>query len=98
MGDEWDGPGCRRCYNVPLGSLTNKLYQAFKRHAELGYLALSTGLPNAILPGNIPAAEWDSWHTLIVTDELARVVSCCVPLVSRIFADTRRHTRVSSGG
>lgn len=46
---------------------------AFKRHAELGYLALSTGLSNVTLPGNIPAKEWDSWHTLIVTDELSRV-------------------------
>ena len=53
---------------------SNKLYQAFKRHAELGYLALSTGLSNITLPGNIPSEEWDSWHTLILTDELSRVV------------------------
>ncbi|RDL31528.1 putative acyl-CoA dehydrogenase [Venustampulla echinocandica] len=46
---------------------------AFKRHAELGYLALSTGLSNVPLPGGIPFEEWDSWHTLIVSDELTRV-------------------------
>lgn len=45
----------------------------FKRHAELGYLALATGL-DVKLPVDIPLAEWDSWHTLIVTDEMCRVV------------------------
>ncbi|KAH8802696.1 acyl-CoA dehydrogenase/oxidase [Xylogone sp. PMI_703] len=45
----------------------------FKRHAELGYLALATGLDNVPLPGGIPAKEWDNWHTLILTDELSRV-------------------------
>lgn len=50
------------------------VYQAFKRHAELGYLALSTDLSNVTLPGNIPYPEWDSWHSLIITDELSRVV------------------------
>jgi hypothetical protein len=48
--------------------------QAFKRHAELGYLAVVTGL-DIPLPGGIPLKEWDSWHTLILTDELSRVVS-----------------------
>ncbi|PQE19770.1 acyl- dehydrogenase protein [Rutstroemia sp. NJR-2017a WRK4] len=46
---------------------------AFKRHAELGYLALGAGILDSPLPGGIPFAEWDSWHTLIVTDELTRV-------------------------
>lgn len=46
---------------------------AFRRHAELGYLALTTGLPNVRLPGDIPADEWDSWHSLITNDELSRV-------------------------
>ncbi|QSZ32395.1 hypothetical protein DSL72_001969 [Monilinia vaccinii-corymbosi] len=46
---------------------------AFQRHAELGYLALYTGLPNIRLPGDIQFEEWDSWHTLIVTDELSRI-------------------------
>lgn len=39
----------------------------------MGYLALSTELPDAKLPGGIKPEEWDSWHTLIVTDELSRV-------------------------
>ncbi|KAH6671949.1 acyl-CoA dehydrogenase/oxidase [Halenospora varia] len=47
--------------------------KVFKRHAEMGYLALSTGLKNVPLPGGIPFEEWDSWHTLIVTDEQSRV-------------------------
>ncbi|KAM3087001.1 hypothetical protein ACMFMG_001110 [Clarireedia jacksonii] len=46
---------------------------AFKRHAELGHMALSAGLSGFPLPGGIPSSEWDSWHTLIVTDELSRV-------------------------
>ncbi|KAF7926639.1 uncharacterized protein EAE97_010148 [Botrytis byssoidea] len=46
---------------------------AWRRHAELGYLALSTGLSDVKLPGDIRPEEWDSWHTLIVTDELSRV-------------------------
>lgn len=25
------------------------------------------------LPADIPFEEWDSWHTLIVTDELSRI-------------------------
>lgn len=41
----------------------------------MGYLALSTGLKNVPLPGGISFEEWDSWHTLIVTDEQSRVVS-----------------------
>lgn len=56
------------------------LCQAFKRHAELGYWALSTGLANVTLPGNIPFEEWDFWHTLIVTDELSFVArTACNP-------------------
>ncbi|TGO87251.1 hypothetical protein BPOR_0238g00030 [Botrytis porri] len=47
--------------------------KAWRRHAELGYLALSTGLSDVKLPGDIKPEEWDSWHTLIVTDELSRV-------------------------
>ncbi|KAB8298892.1 hypothetical protein EYC80_001050 [Monilinia laxa] len=47
--------------------------RAFQRHAELGYLALGTGVPNVKLPGDIKFEEWDTWHTLIVTDELSRV-------------------------
>ncbi|KAF4634677.1 hypothetical protein G7Y89_g3418 [Cudoniella acicularis] len=46
--------------------------EVFKRHAE-GYLALSTGLRNLALPGGILFDEWDSWHTLIITDEQSRV-------------------------
>ncbi|KAG9240726.1 acyl-CoA dehydrogenase/oxidase [Calycina marina] len=46
---------------------------AWKRHAELGYLAITSGLPNVRLPGDIPFEEWDSWHTLILTDELNRL-------------------------
>ena len=49
--------------------------KAWKRHAELGYLAITTGLPNVKLPGDIPLEEWDSWHTLVLTDELNRLVS-----------------------
>jgi hypothetical protein len=51
-------------------------FQVFKRHAELGYLAVVTGL-DIPLPGGIPLKEWDSWHSLILTDELGRVVSRC---------------------
>jgi hypothetical protein len=37
-------------------------------------VGLITGLKNIRLPGDIPYEEWDSWHSLIVTDELSRVV------------------------
>ncbi|KAH8667618.1 acyl-CoA dehydrogenase/oxidase [Tricladium varicosporioides] len=47
--------------------------EVFKKHAEMGYLALSTGLKDVPLPGGIPFEEWDNWHTLIVTDEQSRV-------------------------
>ncbi|RQM06618.1 hypothetical protein DH86_00001250, partial [Scytalidium sp. 3C] len=47
--------------------------EVFKRHAELGYLAVTTGLDNIPWPGGIPAKEWDNWHTLILTDEINRV-------------------------
>ena len=74
---EWETagkvPDSARDINFFDGGSANKL-QAFKRHAELGYLALSTGLSNVTLPGNVPFAEWDSWHTLILTDEISRVV------------------------
>jgi hypothetical protein len=50
------------------------MIQAFKRHCELGYVGLSTGLPNIRMPGDIPFEEWDSWHSLVLTDELSRVV------------------------
>jgi hypothetical protein len=43
----------------------------------MGYLAGVTGISNVTLPGNIPPNEWDSWHTLILTDEISRVV--CPP-------------------
>ncbi|KFY98526.1 hypothetical protein V500_01626 [Pseudogymnoascus sp. VKM F-4518 (FW-2643)] len=46
---------------------------AFKRHTELGFHALHTKLDNVRLPGDIPLKDWDNWHTLIITDELARV-------------------------
>lgn len=45
-----------------------------KRHAELGYTALTTGLEDVRLPAGIPFREWDAWHSQIVTDELCRVV------------------------
>jgi hypothetical protein len=48
--------------------------QALKRHVELGYWAVTTGL-DVPLPGGIPLKEWDSWHTLILTDEIGRIVS-----------------------
>jgi hypothetical protein len=53
-----------------------------KRHAELGYLAVTTGL-DVPLPGGIPLREWDNWHTLILTDEIGRIVSSLV--ISRKF-------------
>ncbi|CAD6446042.1 91aa603c-0c57-4ea8-a08d-1611daea57cf [Sclerotinia trifoliorum] len=31
------------------------------------------GLPDVNLPGDIKFEEWDSWHSLIVTDEMSRV-------------------------
>jgi hypothetical protein len=37
-------------------------------------VGLTTGLKNIQLPGDIPYDEWNSWHTLIVSDELSRVV------------------------
>lgn len=45
----------------------------------MGYVGLVTGLSNVRIPGDIPFEEWDSWHTLIVNDELSRVV-CLDPL------------------
>ena len=37
-------------------------------------MGLITGLKNIRFPGDISYDEWDSWHSLIVTDELSRVV------------------------
>lgn len=37
-------------------------------------MGLITGLKDIRLPGDIPHEEWDSWRSLIVTDELSRVV------------------------
>lgn len=48
-----------------------------KRHAELGYLALVTGLKGVRLPGDVPVEEWDTWHSQIVNDELNRLVGFC---------------------
>ncbi|CZT13932.1 related to acyl-CoA dehydrogenase [Rhynchosporium agropyri] len=54
-----------------------------KRHSKLGYTAILLG-PSAVsmyhdadfmLPGNIPPQEWDSFHNLIATDEIARCSS-----------------------
>lgn len=59
----------------PLLKADTNLEQAWKRHAELGYFALTTGL-DVRLPGNIKRDDWDHWHTLVLTDEMARVVSC----------------------
>ncbi|KIN07861.1 hypothetical protein OIDMADRAFT_174767 [Oidiodendron maius Zn] len=44
-----------------------------KRHAELGYQALATGLSNVRLPADIPFEEWDTWHSQIVNDEMCRI-------------------------
>lgn len=48
--------------------------QAFKRHVEMGIVGMVTGLPNIRTPGDIPYEEWDSWHTLVLNDELSRIV------------------------
>jgi hypothetical protein len=61
--------------------------QAFKRHAELGYFAVTTGL-DVPLPGGIPLKEWDNWHTLILTDEIGRIV--CFLYISRKFPKIQR--------
>lgn len=61
--------------------------QAFKRHAELGYFAVTTGL-DVPLPGGIPLKEWDNWHTLILTDEIGRIVSFLC--ISRKFPKIQR--------
>ena len=71
--------------------------QAFKRHAELGYLALSTGLKDVPLPGGISFEEWDSWHTLICTDELSRVVRCILYDGCKRLANYQRHTQAFYG-
>lgn len=81
---------------LPSRKHTDKFSQAFKRHAELGYLALSTDLSNVTLPGNIPYAEWDSWHSLILTDELSRVVRHDAPHMKAPLTHTGIH-RCSMG-
>ena len=64
--------------------------QAWKRHAELGYLALSTGL-DVRLPGNIKRDEWDHWHTLVLTDVMARVVSELLFVATQHCPGTDKH-------
>ena len=61
----------------------------------MGYLGLATGLQNIRLPGDIPYVDWDSWHTLIITDELSRVVRP-KPLFDGL-ADHERGTPVFCG-
>jgi hypothetical protein len=62
--------------------------QAFKRHAELGYLAVGLGL-DVPLPGGISLKEWDQFHSLVLNDELCRVVSYsgCTRNLSHIRRD-----------
>ncbi|KAG8165062.1 hypothetical protein KVR01_005337 [Diaporthe batatas] len=51
-----------------------------KRHSDLGYTAVALDphalgkyLPDkAVLPGDVAASDWDSFHDLIAMDELAR--------------------------
>lgn len=75
---EWESAGIvpdSACVPPLQGrNLKSNMIQAFKRHCELGYVGLSTGLPNIRMPGDIPYEEWDSWHSLVLTDELSRVV------------------------
>jgi len=71
-------PGRSRTLHVTLLSFgivisVNNL-QAWKRHVEMGYVGMVTGLPNIKSPGDVHIDEWDSWHSLIVNDELSRVV------------------------
>ncbi|KAJ5737008.1 uncharacterized protein N7483_002133 [Penicillium malachiteum] len=52
--------------------------EAYKRHCQLGFNIVSplTTEENAggiSLPGNVPHDKWDTWCSLIVTDELTRV-------------------------
>lgn len=75
MGDCWQSPRLGRSKStLHLILVLISRTQAFKRHAELGYLALSTGLDNVPLPGGIKKEEWDHFHTLVITDEMGRVV------------------------
>jgi hypothetical protein len=72
--------GCRKRWVAQspwFGAGTNERVQALKRHAELGYLALVTGLKGVRLPGDVPVEEWDTWHSQIVNDELSRIVGFC---------------------
>lgn len=64
--------------------------KAFKRHVELGYVGLATGLSSILIPGDIPFEEWDSWHTLIVNDELYRVVRCTYEAILKTETDADR--------
>jgi alkylation response protein AidB-like acyl-CoA dehydrogenase len=53
-------------------------FQVQNRHAQLGYTAVAAFpiganyLAGQRLPGDISPQEWDSFHDLIVIDELAR--------------------------
>lgn len=74
MGDCWYCPRLGTWdLNCVRKLVTYDELQAWKRHAELGYLALTTGL-DVRLPGDIKRDDWDHWHTLVLTDEMARVV------------------------
>jgi hypothetical protein len=83
MGIGWKGSRFGMFLNPSPRLRANEMYQVFKRHADLGYLALSTGLSKVRLPGDIPFEEWDSWHTLILTDELSRVVRHDAPQIKQ---------------
>jgi hypothetical protein len=58
---------------------STNLLQVLRRHSDLGYTAALLN-PAAIrnylgpikLPGGIAADEWDGFHDLVVTDEMAR--------------------------
>lgn len=68
--------------------------QAFKRHAELGYLAVGLGL-DVPLPGGISVKEWDHFHSLVLNDELCRVVSYSHRTSN--FSHIRRGIQASNG-
>lgn len=49
-----------------------------RRHCELGFgivhpLTIEENAAGLSLPGNVPREKWDTWCTLIVSDELTRV-------------------------
>ncbi|KAJ5722333.1 Acyl-CoA dehydrogenase AFT10-1 [Penicillium malachiteum] len=52
--------------------------EVYKRHCQLGFnitspLATEENAGGVPLPGNVPRDKWDTWCSLIVTDELTRV-------------------------